>query len=234
MDNNEIVYDREELLKIATDAVNESELKSTEIPAIDLYVDQIINLVTEKLSHGSERYHERHLTKTMINNYSKDGLITPHKEGMTAIYAKIESSVAVCMVTVIDPARMITFTTPEMPMQLDCIDPLSGKKTSFIIKGYSFDHILDYREGDGNFVRVTMKFEVEKTFDEEGADGINTVAFNINLYEAGFAGMLETVTRGETKIKVGETCTVEYVFGARFHEGRRNFKVEILPITEQK
>ena len=79
MDNNEIVYDREELLKIATDAVNESELKSTEIPAIDLYVDQIINLVTEKLSHGSERYHERHLTKTMINNYSKDGLITPVK-----------------------------------------------------------------------------------------------------------------------------------------------------------
>ena len=70
---------REELMRIAADAVNESELKSAEIPPIDLYVDQIINLVSEKLTHGSERYHDRHLTKTMINNYSKDGIITQVK-----------------------------------------------------------------------------------------------------------------------------------------------------------
>ena len=77
-----------------------------------------------------------------------------------------------------------------------------------------------------------MKFDVEKTYDEEGADGTNMVGFSINLYEDGFAGMLESMNRGETKIKVGETCTVEYVFGARFHEGRRNFKVELQPIAE--
>lgn len=71
--------DREELMSIAADAVNESELKSAEIPAISLYVDQIINLVGEKLNGGSERYHDRQLTKTMINNYSKDRVITPVK-----------------------------------------------------------------------------------------------------------------------------------------------------------
>ena len=71
--------DKKELMDIATDALNYSELKSNEIPPIDLYVDQIINLVTEKLHRGSERYHDRQLTKTMINNYSKDGLITPVK-----------------------------------------------------------------------------------------------------------------------------------------------------------
>ena len=69
----------EQIHAIALEAVNESELRSNEIPAIDLYVDQIINLVSEKLSHGSDRYKERLLTKTMINNYSKDGLITPVK-----------------------------------------------------------------------------------------------------------------------------------------------------------
>ncbi|MBP3370794.1 MAG: DUF1836 domain-containing protein [Clostridia bacterium] len=68
-----------ELLNIVNDALNESELKSSEIPNIDLYVDQIINLIGEKLKEGSERYSERQLTKTMINNYSKDGLITPVK-----------------------------------------------------------------------------------------------------------------------------------------------------------
>lgn len=70
---------REELYEIAKDATGESELTSSEVPAIDLYVDQIINLVSDKQKQGSERFLERQLTKTMINNYSKDGLITPVK-----------------------------------------------------------------------------------------------------------------------------------------------------------
>lgn len=70
---------KQELDTIIAEAVNDSTLTSAEIPAIDLYVDQIINLVAEKQSHGSERYGEKPLTKTMINNYSKDGVITPVK-----------------------------------------------------------------------------------------------------------------------------------------------------------
>ena len=67
------------LLDTVNDALNEAELRSEEIPAIDLYVDQIINLINDKLGEGSERYRDRVLTKTMINNYSKDGIITPVK-----------------------------------------------------------------------------------------------------------------------------------------------------------
>ena len=68
-----------ELDAIIADAVNDSELSGADIPAIDLYVDQIINLVSEKQKQGSERFSEKQLTKTMINNYSKDGVITPVK-----------------------------------------------------------------------------------------------------------------------------------------------------------
>ncbi len=71
--------DQKKLCELAEDAVREEDLGAKEIPAIDLYVDQIINLVTEKQKEGSERYYDRQLTKTMINNYSKDGLITPVK-----------------------------------------------------------------------------------------------------------------------------------------------------------
>jgi ATP-dependent Clp protease ATP-binding subunit ClpA len=70
---------KEDLFLVAKEAVNESELSSAEVPAIDLYVDQIINLVADKQRSGSERFLERQLTKTMINNYSKDGLISPVK-----------------------------------------------------------------------------------------------------------------------------------------------------------
>ena len=70
---------REDLLALAADAVNDAELESKDIPAIDLYVDQIINLVSGKLSEGSARFYDRQLTKTMINNYSKEGLINEIK-----------------------------------------------------------------------------------------------------------------------------------------------------------
>lgn len=65
--------------KLICDAVNDAELKSSEIPAIDLYVDQIINLHSEKLREGDVRFFDRQLTKTMINNYAKDDVITPVK-----------------------------------------------------------------------------------------------------------------------------------------------------------
>ena len=71
--------DNTELYAIARNSVKEEELTSSEIPNIDLYVDQIINLVSEKNNDSAERYRDRQLTKTMINNYSKDGLITPVK-----------------------------------------------------------------------------------------------------------------------------------------------------------
>ena len=58
-------------------AVKDADLADTDIPAIDLYLDQILSLVADKNSGASSRYRERALTKTMINNYSKDGLISP-------------------------------------------------------------------------------------------------------------------------------------------------------------
>lgn len=70
---------KQELYAIAADAVNDAELKSADIPSIDLYVDQILSLVSDKLESGSERYRSRQLTKTMINNYSKDNVISEVK-----------------------------------------------------------------------------------------------------------------------------------------------------------
>lgn len=61
------------------EAMQDRDLRPDEIPAIDLYVDQITSLVADRAKEGAPRYHERVLTKTMINNYSKDGLISPIK-----------------------------------------------------------------------------------------------------------------------------------------------------------
>ena len=68
---------KQEQEKLIANAVGDADLRPEEIPSIDLYLDQITSLLADKLAKGSERYADRVLTKTMINNYSKDGLISP-------------------------------------------------------------------------------------------------------------------------------------------------------------
>ena len=68
-----------ELQALLADAVQDADLHPHEIPSIDLYLDQIISLAEEKRHEGSPRFADRSLTKTMINNYSKDGLLSPIK-----------------------------------------------------------------------------------------------------------------------------------------------------------
>ena len=67
-------YEIEGLIR---EAVRDVDLRPDEIPSIDLYVDQITSLTAEKLKESSVYFQDRILTKTMINNYSKDGLISP-------------------------------------------------------------------------------------------------------------------------------------------------------------
>ncbi|MBF9672487.1 DUF1836 domain-containing protein, partial [Streptococcus pseudopneumoniae] len=55
------------------------DITSNDIPSIDLYMDQIISLIDNKLSANKRFESDKILTKTMINNYSKEGLIKPVK-----------------------------------------------------------------------------------------------------------------------------------------------------------
>lgn len=47
------------------------------IPNIDLYMDQVITLFENKLTHTKRNKEDKLLTKTMINNYTKDKLLMP-------------------------------------------------------------------------------------------------------------------------------------------------------------
>lgn len=69
----------DQLRALLSEAIRDASLYSGDIPAIDLYLDQIISLVADAQNRGAAHFAERQLTKTMINNYSKDGLIMPVK-----------------------------------------------------------------------------------------------------------------------------------------------------------
>ena len=55
----------------------ESSLTLEEIPQIDLYMDQVIQLFENKFTETKRNEDDKVLTKTMINNYAKGKLIFP-------------------------------------------------------------------------------------------------------------------------------------------------------------
>lgn len=68
-----------ELTEIIDKVVNKSDLKASDIPSLDLYMDQIMTLFEEHLQDNKRYDDDKLLTKTMINNYSKAGVIKPVK-----------------------------------------------------------------------------------------------------------------------------------------------------------
>lgn len=57
----------------------ENSIQLNEMPEIDLYMDQVIQLFEAKLSTLKRNDDEKILTKTMINNYAKGKLLLPIK-----------------------------------------------------------------------------------------------------------------------------------------------------------
>ena len=68
-----------ELEQIIDKVINKSILKSQDIPSLDLYMDQIMTLFETNLNDNKRYQDDKLLTKTMINNYSKAGIIKPVK-----------------------------------------------------------------------------------------------------------------------------------------------------------
>lgn len=73
-----MTIDREDLLNSILSSIEKvNYVKSTDIPNIDLYMDQVTNFM-EKSLKSSKRYpDDKILTKTMINNYAKNDLLPP-------------------------------------------------------------------------------------------------------------------------------------------------------------
>ena len=65
---------KQEMMNIIEQSVHE-KLQLNEIPEIDLYMDQVIQLFENKLSNSKRNEEDKVLTKTMINNYAKAKLL---------------------------------------------------------------------------------------------------------------------------------------------------------------
>lgn len=68
---------KEDLSKLIIDMSLLDDIKLTQIPDIDLYMDQVTTFFDDKLGHLKRDEDDKILTKTMINNYTKAGILMP-------------------------------------------------------------------------------------------------------------------------------------------------------------
>lgn len=70
---------KEDVKDIIKKQSNEEKIQLEDIPELDLYMDQVIQLFEKKLSSSKRNEEDKVLTKTMINNYAKAKLLMPIK-----------------------------------------------------------------------------------------------------------------------------------------------------------
>lgn len=69
--------DKKELDSLIENLSLKEDIKLSDIPDLDLYMDQVITLFDDKLAHLKRNKEDKILTKTMINNYTKEKILIP-------------------------------------------------------------------------------------------------------------------------------------------------------------
>jgi hypothetical protein len=55
------------------------EIKLSDIPKIDLYVEQVIHFIEDHMGQMKRNEDDKLITKTMVGNYTRDGVLMPSK-----------------------------------------------------------------------------------------------------------------------------------------------------------
>lgn len=73
-----MIFNRDYIEKLVGE-ISLPELKFSDMPTIDLYMEQMLSLIESKFSRLRRDESDKVLTKTMVNNYTKLGLLMPPK-----------------------------------------------------------------------------------------------------------------------------------------------------------
>ena len=68
-----------DLPEIIEAVMQDGDIRPAQVAALDLYMDQVLTLFNEGLRENKRHPEDKLLTKTMINNYSKENLLMPVK-----------------------------------------------------------------------------------------------------------------------------------------------------------
>lgn len=72
-------FNKDSIFKIIGELAQGGDISISDIPDIELYMDQVTTFMDNKLKYHKRTLKDKILTKTMINNYTKSKILLPSK-----------------------------------------------------------------------------------------------------------------------------------------------------------
>ncbi|WNS73583.1 DUF1836 domain-containing protein [Bacillus sp. DTU_2020_1000418_1_SI_GHA_SEK_038] len=161
----------ENLQKIIESLNLNRQISLNEIPEIDLYMDQVIQLFENKFSSTKRNEDEKVLTKTMINNYAKGKLLFPIKNKK---YSK-DHLILISLIYQLKGGLSIN----------DIKDTLSNINAKIIDHEFEVDRFYD------SFLHLTEKNL--SVFYNDAENKVEDVKHEVKLLEDSASGELEKI-----------------------------------------
>jgi DNA-binding transcriptional MerR regulator len=155
----------------------DKNIRLEDIPGIDLYMDQVIQLFENTFSGSKRNEEEKILTKTMINNYAKGKLFFPVKNKK---YSK-EHIILISLIYQLKGALSIG----EIKAVLDDVNEKTAKGDFDLEKFYA-GYLALYDKNNARFKRdIVERAKEAKTevarLGEEDSDSMETVLLAASL-----------------------------------------------------
>ncbi len=154
-------------------------VKSDSVPNIDLYMDQVTSFMEDQLAVSKRREEDKLLTKTMINNYTKNDLLPPPNK------KKYSKDHILTLLLIYYFKNILSISDIHA-----ILDPITqkyfGNKNGFDMEDvYNEIFTIEEEESKRLLKDFTKKYQVAKTtfreFPEEDQEFLHTFAFVCQL-----------------------------------------------------
>ena len=145
------------------------------IPNIDLYMDQITSFMDDQLEMSKRREDDKLLTKTMINNYTKNDLLPP------PIKKKYSKEHLLCLIFIYYLKNILSINDIQTVLN-PITDKYFGNKDGFNLE-HIYKEIFDMEKEESTKVlkEFTKKYQIAKgtftDYPEEDQELLQTFSF---------------------------------------------------------
>ena len=174
--NNTSTPDMKKAILDLLDKLNRIDYISPDtIPNIDLYMDQITSFMDDQLEMSKRREDDKLLTKTMINNYTKNDLLPP------PIKKKYSKEHLLCLIFIYYLKNILSISDIHTVLN-PITDKYFGNKDGFNMEDI-YKQIFDMEKEESTKVlkEFTKKYQIAKEtfteFPEEDQELLQTFSF---------------------------------------------------------
>ncbi|MEK6264799.1 MAG: DUF1836 domain-containing protein [Clostridium sp.] len=160
-------YNKETLDELVREIIGSKDVSLTEIPCVDLYMDQVTTFFNEKLSSLKRNDEDKILTKTMINNYTKGKVLMPAKN-------KKYTNEHMILLTLIYNLKQTISISDINTIFNSIIDVKTSKDTSISLENL-YNNFLDIKEVQNQEFAIDVdkysefiKVKIKKMGKEDG------------------------------------------------------------------